>query len=88
MSKLNSPRDKLAQRELGLSENGNLQFEKSSAQDLFELIVSSLYGQDKFYESGAETINRVKVALRHVLKDYGTQGADYIGRLLDRKSVV
>lgn len=85
MSKLNpkaTVADKFANRTLGVSENGNLQFAKSSVQDLFELVVSSLYGQDKFYESGAETINRVKAGLRQVLTDHGLQGADYIGRLI------
>jgi 60 kDa SS-A/Ro ribonucleoprotein len=87
MSKLNpkaksTTAAKFAARELGKSENGNLQFMKSSAQDLFELVVSSLYGQDKFYESGADTIKRVKEAVRQVLIDHGTKGAEYIGRLV------
>jgi len=85
MSKLNpktTHEDKIADRELGLSENSNLQFVKSSTQELFELVVSSLYGKDKFYEAGAETLDRVKNGLRKVLVEHGQRGAEYIGRLI------
>lgn len=68
-------------RQLGTSGNGNIQFVKSSVQALFELVVSTLYGADKFYESGPDTLKRCVQAIDAVLNDHGLLGAEYAARL-------
>ena len=83
MSKLNSrAKSERASREIGESMNGNVQFKKSSITQLFELVVSTLYGKDSFYESANDKVVRAREAMDKVLAEHGEQGAEYIGRVI------
>ena len=82
MSKLNKtakPLSPFATRELGLSGNGNVQFVKAPLQALFELVTSSIYGNDTLYESSADKVDRLKAALAAVVQVDG--GADIAARM-------
>lgn len=69
-------------RQLGVSKNGNLQFSKAAGQQLFEAIVSTLYGKDSFYESGNARVERAKKALAEVVASYGLKGIEYAARVI------
>jgi 60 kDa SS-A/Ro ribonucleoprotein len=43
-----------------VSHNGNPQYAKSAEQDLFEIAVSTLYGNDTYYETTDDKVNRLK----------------------------
>lgn len=47
-------------RELAVSYNGNLQFAKGPEQELFEIAVSTLYGNDTYYESTNDKVVRLR----------------------------
>lgn len=84
MSKLNKtvqPLSPFATRELGLSGNGNVQFVKAPLQALFELVTSAIYGNDTLYEKSADKVERLKSALRAVIKVDGLNGADVAARM-------
>lgn len=83
MSKLNTrAKSERATRETGQSKNGNVQFVKNSVTQLFELVVSTLYGKDSYYESANAKVQRARTAMDAVLKDHGIKGAEYIGRVI------
>ena len=84
MSKLNKmvkPLSPFTIRELGLSGNGNVQFVKAPLQALFELVTSTIYGNDTLYEKSADKIARLKAALAAVIKADGLEGADVAARM-------
>lgn len=62
---------------MALSHNGNLQSIKSPEQILFETLVSTLYGNDSYYESSNDKVNRMKVALDKVVTTHGLKGARF-----------
>lgn len=66
---------------LAVSGNGNVQFKKSPEQILFEVIVSTLYGKDSFYESANDKVVRMRAVLRQVVEENGLKGAEYAGRV-------
>jgi hypothetical protein len=83
MSKLNArAKSERATRETGQSKNGNIQFIKNSVTQLFELMVSTLYGKDSYYETANAKVQRARTAIDAVLKDHGIKGAEYIGRVI------
>ncbi len=47
-------------RDLAVSYNGNVQFAKGPEQDLFEIAVSTLYGNDTYYESSNDKVTRLR----------------------------
>ncbi len=52
-----------------VSGNGNVQHKKSHEQELFEIVVSTLYGKDQnFYESQTATLKRLENAVIEVVK--------------------
>lgn len=55
-------------RDYGLSYNGNLQFKKGPEQELVELAVSTLYGNDTFYETTAEKAKRLRDAVEALVR--------------------
>ena len=85
MSQLNkkkiSPSINPAPFGLGVSGNGNIQPLKGPQHILFETVVSTLYGKDSFYETGNETVARMKTALTSVINTHGLKGAEYAGRV-------
>lgn len=84
MSKLNKAPKALspfASRELGVSGNGNVQFVKAPLQSLFELVTSTIYGNDTLYEKSADKVARLKDALANVIKADGLAGADVAARM-------
>lgn len=60
-----------------LSANGNLQSNKSPCQILFEVVVSSLYGKDSYYETSNDKVTRMIEALNSVIAVHGLHGARY-----------
>lgn len=58
-----------------LSANGNLQSIKGPEHILFETLVSTLYGNDSYYESSNDKVKRMIVALTTVVTTHGAQGA-------------
>src|ERR1017187_9399713 len=60
-----------------LSANGNLQTVKGPEQILFETLVSTLYGNDAFYESSDDRVKRMVSALDRVVATHGLKGARY-----------
>lgn len=60
-----------------LSHNGNLQSIKGPEQILFETLVSTLYGNDSYYESSNDKVKRMKVALDKVVATHGLKGARF-----------
>lgn len=61
MSKLNPKgQDRLTKSMTGVSKNGNVQFTKDSEQQLFEIVVATLYGKDGFYESNTDRVDRLR----------------------------
>jgi 60 kDa SS-A/Ro ribonucleoprotein len=59
------------------SKNGNLQAVKSPEQILFETLVSTLYGNDSYYESSNDKVKRMIKALNQVVSTHGLKGARY-----------
>ena len=53
---------------MGVSFNGNPQTVKSEAQQFFELLVSTLYGKDSFYESTDEKAKRLYQTIDTLVK--------------------
>jgi len=62
---------------LARSANGNLQTIKSPEQVLFETLVSTLYGNDAFYETSNDKVQRMIAALDSVVAMHGEKGARY-----------
>jgi hypothetical protein len=60
-----------------LSKNGNLQTVKGPEQILFETLVSTLYGNDSYYESSNAKVKRMVTALDQVVSTHGLKGARY-----------
>jgi 60 kDa SS-A/Ro ribonucleoprotein len=54
---------------IGVSYNGNIQYVKNAAQQLYELAVTSLYGKDAFYETSDERLARLVSCVNSVVKD-------------------
>lgn len=79
MSKLNTKKTFNATAPYGkaLSANGNLQAVKGPEQVLFETLVSTLYGNDTFYESSNDKVKRMVTALDSVVAKHGLKGARY-----------
>ena len=84
MSKLNakkvsSPLTPTVQAPHGkaLSANGNLQAIKGPEQILFETLVSTLYGNDAYYETSNDKVKRMIGALDKVVATHGIKGARY-----------
>jgi len=53
-----------------VSYEGNPQSRKTHAQNLYEIIVMTLYGKDSFYESVDHRVERLKNAIEHVVSDH------------------
>lgn len=89
MSKLNKKNTaykapvKVGKQNHGLSRsgNGNLQYNKSAEMALFEVVVSTLYGVDKYYERSHDAVDRMRVALKTVLANRGAEGAAFACRV-------
>lgn len=60
-----------------LSANGNLQAIKGPEHVLFETVVSTLYGNDSYYESSNDKVKRMIAALNSVVTTHGLHGARY-----------
>lgn len=54
--------------EIAISHNGNVQLHKAEKQELFELIVASLFGQDRYYESADAALTKVKALTAKLVK--------------------
>jgi hypothetical protein len=80
MSKLNKS-STVSNVEMGMSANGNVQYVKDSSEILFETVVSTLYGNDSYYESSNDKVERMKAALKDVLVKHGLKGAYFAGRV-------
>lgn len=80
MSQLNQKQKQ--ERVLGVSGNGNIQYEKSSVEQLFQLMVSTLYGKDTYYATADAKMEQTREALRNVLKGNGLKGAEYAARVI------
>lgn len=52
-----------------VSYNGNPQYTKADAQQLYELIVMSLYGKDSFYESNDNRVKRLETLVNNVVAE-------------------
>jgi len=63
MSKLNPKGISVPSRTQGVSYNGNPQDVKNAEQQLYELVVTSLYGKDTYYESNDERLVRLEQAV-------------------------
>ncbi len=74
MSKLN-PKNTNTNRYKGVSFNGNVQELKGAEQALYDIIVTTLFGKDKFYESNDDTLVRLKEAVYNVV---GKGNIDFI----------
>ena len=69
MSKLNQKNTRRPIGREGASYNGNMQEVKTHAQQLFEIITLTLYGNgDKYYESETTIVKRLCEALTHCVK--------------------
>lgn len=55
----------------GISYNGNPQDIKNSAQQLYEIIVMTLYGKDEYYESTDVRVKRLELLINEVAKNNG-----------------
>jgi len=66
MTKMN-PKNTNTNRYKGVSFNRNVQELKGAEQALYEIIVTTLFGKDKFYESNDETLVRLKDAVNKVV---------------------
>lgn len=60
-----------------VSANGNRQSKKRPEQQLFEIVVGSLYGSGTFYEKADHVVKRMKVALDNVIREHGEAGARF-----------
>lgn len=60
-----------------LSSNGNLQAIKGPEQILFETLVSTLYGNDSYYETTNDKVKRMVKALDQVVATHGLHGARF-----------
>lgn len=73
MSKLNAKGKntmrKFSSVPTGLSYNGNPQYVKADAQQLYELAVNTLYGKDAYYETSDEMVKRAKTLVESLVKD-------------------
>lgn len=49
---------------LGVSANGNLQFQKEPLQHLYELAVSTMFGKDTYYQSGNKLVQDLRKEVR------------------------
>lgn len=68
MSKLNPKNVSVPARAQGVSYNGNPQDVKNAEQQLYEIVVSSLFGKDTFYESNDERLDRLDQAVVTVVR--------------------
>lgn len=66
MSKLN-PKAKNPHRGTGVSFNGNKQDLKQSEQNLYDIIVTTLFGKDSYYETNDERLTRLDKAVSEVV---------------------
>lgn len=77
MSKLNP---KVTARQMvGVSHEGNVQSVKAEQQQLMELVVGTLYLQDRFYESGKDALVRLKALVRKLVAN---NKSDFIANLI------
>jgi hypothetical protein len=53
---------------LGVSHNGNVQVNKAEKQELFELIVASLFGKDRFYASSDQAVAKVRALTQKLVQ--------------------
>jgi len=67
MSRLNNKGINPANVNNAVSHNGNPQKLKGSEQALFEIVVSSIYGGDSFYEKAGDRLDRLKAAISNVV---------------------
>lgn len=67
MSRLNSKGTNPVNVNNAVSHNGNPQKLKGSEQALFEIVVSSIYGGDSFYEKAGDRLDRLKKAVANVV---------------------
>lgn len=68
MSKLNPKNAGVTQNKMTISHNGNVQSVKAEAQQLYEIIVSTLYGKDDFYEDNDARLVRLVNATEILVK--------------------
>jgi hypothetical protein len=67
-------------QELDLSKNGNLQLVKNSKSELVDILTSTLYGKDSFYESTSDSVIRMKEAIKKLLAEFGADGAEFAAK--------
>lgn len=69
MSKLNQKNTKASLGRVAVSKNGNIQEAKTHNHTLYEIIVSTLYGNDNaYYESETNVVKRLRAALTACVK--------------------
>jgi len=71
MSKLNPKNKSATATRAGVSYNGNPQTLKTAKQQLFEIVVMTLYGKDSYYESTDQRLARLEEALGAVVTGNG-----------------
>ena len=64
--------------QLGVSANGNLQFNKEPLQLLYELAVSTLFGKGTFYKSSDKLVQELRTNVREAVK---MDALDYVANL-------
>lgn len=79
MSKVNRKNTQASLNGLMVSKNGNLQSVKPAEQELFEIAVSTMYGNVSYYETSDDILARMKVALYKVV-DKGN--LDFVANLI------
>ncbi len=66
-------------QKMAVSYEGNVQPVKASHQQLMEIVVGTLYLQDRFYESGKDTLNRLKGLVGDLVR---SNDSDFIANLI------
>ncbi|RWZ87240.1 MAG: TROVE domain-containing protein [Hydrotalea sp. AMD] len=54
--------------EIGVSANGNLQFKKEPLQHLYEIVVSTLFGKDTYYQTSDQLVKNMIVEVDQAVK--------------------
>lgn len=66
-------------RELTVSQNGNIQFTKLEHQELYEVIVSTMFGKDSFYLSTNDMVSRARQLILNIVSK---GDCDFIANLI------
>ena len=54
--------------QLGISANGNLQFKKEPLQHLYEIVVSTFFGKDTYYQTSNQLVTNMKKEVAQAVK--------------------